>query len=340
MNFYTSISKSTMDRKKWLFLMLILTFVTSLLIFTINYIVDPYNITKYNLLNIKYKFARDDRTEKVNFFTTLNKFDNIVLGSSRVYTINPKRISKKLGGTTYNFGVGTARVEDHLGILLYLKRENKLPKNLIIGVDFYTFNPDIPLNTYFLKNQNLNFLSYESHEDEYFSKFFSIDSLRASIKTLKKHFNGKNQRSRFDQNGWAGVYEDYSKRDAQEDFIKVKKEIQKDIELFYSNLNYKQIDLKKVQYYERIRKMCKEDNITLHLFSTPLHPELLNILKNNVNTQKAMSEFISYLNSFENFYNFYEDKDMYNDLRNFHGSTHTSTNAGDIIIEKLFAKTD
>lgn len=338
MNFYTSISKSTMDRKKWLFLMLTLTFVTSLLIFTINYIVDPYNITKYNLLNIKYKFARDDRTEKVNFFTTLNRFDNIVLGSSRVYTVNPKKISEKLGGTTYNFGVGTATVEDHLGVLLYLKRENKLPKNLIIGVDFYTFSPDIPPNKYFLENQNLNFLSYENHEDEYFSKFFSLDSLRASIKTLKKHLNGKNQKSRFDQHGWAGVYEDYSKRDVQKDFAKVKEEIQKDVDIFYSNLTYKQIDKKKVQYYERIRKMCEENNITLYLFSTPLHPELLNILKNNANTQKALNEFLSYMNSFENFYNFYEDNDMYSDLRNFYGSTHTSTNAGDIIIEKLFTK--
>lgn len=341
MNFYTLISKPTlMDNKRWLFLMLTSTFMLSVFIFTINYIVDPYNITKYNLLNIKYKFARDDRTEKVNFFTTLNKFDNVLVGSSRVYTINPEKISAKLGGTTYNFGVGTATVEDHLGILLYLKKENKLPKNLIIGVDFYTFNPDIPPNKYFLENQSLNFLSYDSNEDEYLSKFFSFDSLRASIKTLKKHLNGKNQKSRFDKNGWAGVYEDYSKRDMQKDLIKTKQEIQKNIEIFYSNLNYKQIDQKKVQYYESIRKICKENNISLFLFSTPLHPELLNILKNNINTQKALDEFLSYLNSFEHFYNFYNDNDIYSDLRNFDGSTHTSTNAGDIIVEKLFTKAD
>ena len=125
MNFFTSISKQNYYPRKWLKRVTLFTALISFIIFSVNYIVDPYNITSHNLLNIKYKFARDDRTEKVNYFKNLPKKDNILIGSSRVYSINPKTVSKILGGTTYNFGVGTATIEDHLGILKYL---NKLPR--------------------------------------------------------------------------------------------------------------------------------------------------------------------------------------------------------------------
>ena len=163
MSFYTSIFNPK-NPKKWILKSILSAFVIIVFIFGFNYIIDPYNMTKYNLLNIKYKFARDDRTEKINFFKTLDKFDNILIGSSRVYSINPQKVSELIGGTTYNFGVGTATVEDHLGILLYLQKTDKLPKNLIIGVDFYTFNPDTPPNSYFLTNEELNFLSYSKKE--------------------------------------------------------------------------------------------------------------------------------------------------------------------------------
>lgn len=340
MNFYTLTSKSNIKTKKWLNLLFIFIFIFSALIFSVNFIVDPYNITKYNLLKIKYKFARDDRTEKTNFFTSLHKFDNILIGSSRVYSMNPKTVSKILGGTTYNFGVGTATTEDHLGILLYLKKENKLPKNLIIGVDFYTFNPDIPPNKYFLANKHLNFLSYSNYQEDYLSKFFSIDAFRASIKTFKNHLKNENEKPRFDNNGWAGSYEDYSSRDSDLDLVKAKKELTENVSMFYSNLRYKHIGHKKVQYYTQIKKICVDNNINLYIFTTPLHPKLLNILQNNENTRQALQEFLQYLSSFKNFYNTYNDKDIYNNLRSFHGATHTTTYAGDIILKKILIKTD
>jgi hypothetical protein len=191
MNFYTLISKSSTSKKVWVKLLIISTIVVATFIFLLNYIVDPYNITNYNLLNIKSKFARDDRIEKVTFFKTLDKFDNIILGSSRVYSMNPDIVSNHLGGTTYNFAVGGASVEDNLGVLLYLQREKKLPKNIILGADFYTFNPNVPPNKYFLKNKELNFLVYENFQSDSISKFFSIDACRASFTTLKNHIKNK-----------------------------------------------------------------------------------------------------------------------------------------------------
>jgi len=336
MSFYTLIfNKSKLPYKDWVKKVIVYTFVFSAVIFLINYIVDPYNITNHNLLNLKYKYARDDRTQKINYFKSQPKYDNIMIGSSRVYSMNPRVVSKILGGTTYNFGVGTATVEDHLGIIKYLKREKKLPKNIIIGVDFYTFNPDIPPNSYFLKNKELNFLSYGDFKEDYFAKFFSFDALRASIKTIKYNFF-KKVKPRFDELGWAGWYEDYSKKDMKKALYYVKKEMEDDKKLFYSNYNYAHIDKKRMRYYKEIEEICKTNGINLYIFTTPLHPLLLKELQKHP-TKEALKEFINFLSSFKNFKNLYYDKDIYSDLRNFNGATHTTTNAGDIILKKVLS---
>lgn len=339
MNFYISIFKKQFHPKKWILFVFILVSLISSTIFTVNVIVDPYNITKYNILNIKYKFARDDRVEKLNYFQTLDKFDNILIGSSRVYSMNPKIVSDILGGTTYNFGVGTATVEDHLGILKYLIKTKKIPKNIIIGIDFYTFNPDTPANKYFLKNKELNFLSFTGYQENYVGKFFSIDAFRASYKTLRNHFFKKNSKPKFDKQGFAGIYEEYKTRNAKEENIKVIMEAKIEIEKIYSNYFYSKIDQKRVLYYNEMREICKKNDIKLYLFTTPLHPILLDMLYQH-ETKYALKELLKYLSSFENFQNLYYHEKIYSDLRNFHGATHTSTNIGDTILSIVLNKND
>ena len=106
--------------------------------------------------------------------------------------------------------------------------------------------------------------------------------------------------------------------------------------MFYSNMAYKSIDQKRVLYYKRIEQICKNHNINLYIFTTPLHPLLLDLINENSNTKLALKEMVQFLSTFKNFYNLYYDTAISNDLRNFHGATHTSSNAGDILLKKLF----
>jgi len=337
MSFYTSIFNPK-SPKKWILKSLFSVLFIVVFIFGFNYVIDPYNMTQYNMLDIKYKFARDDRTEKVNFFKTLQKFDNILVGSSRVYSINPRKVSQMIGGTTYNFGVGTATVEDHLGILLYLQKNHKLPKTLIIGVDFYTFNPNTPPNSYFLSNEELNFLSYSNKDAVYWSKFLSFDATRASFKTLKNHIKNKNDKPRFDKFGWGSTYLNNEKRIIQDELPEIKAEIERNRVLMYSDFKYQHIDKKRIAYYEKIREICKENDIRLYIFGTPLHPILLKTFDSHRETKNALKEFKSYLATFENSTNFYDDEEFTNNMYNFQGATHTTANAGDIIIKKVLTR--
>lgn len=339
MNFYTLTSKgSTFTFKQWIIYSFISSLLIFVLIFTTNYIVDPYKITNYNLLDIKHKITGDNRAEKVNYFSTKNRFDNILIGSSRVYSINPAAVTNLIGGTTYNFGIGSATIEDILGITKYLERTNKLPNNLIVGIDFYTFNKDIPANSYFLKNKELNFLSHGEYSENYVEKLFSFDAFKASIKTLKIHVLKKKQSEKFNSLGWCGRYEDYSKKVIDLDFVNVKKNINEKETQYYSDYKYSKIDQKRVLYLEELKNISKKNGINLYIFNTPMHPLLLKIIETNSNLKLAKQEFINYLNTFENFTNLYHDEDIYGDLKNFNDAVHTSSNAGDLILQKVLKK--
>lgn len=132
-----------MRTQRWVKLYILIPIVLISFIFSFNFVIDPYSMTSYNVLKIPNKFARDDRKEKVAKLYKEPAYDNMLFGSSHVYSMNPLVIQKYLGGRSYNAGVGTARIEDHLGFLLYLKRINKLPKNIIIGLDFHSFNQNV-----------------------------------------------------------------------------------------------------------------------------------------------------------------------------------------------------
>ena len=101
------------------------------ILLSLNYVVDPFGITDNNFLNIKYKFARDDRTEKVERIRKIKQINNLILGSSRSEHINPSLLSEYFGGYSYNFGVGGGNSADALGFLLYLESQKKLPENIL-----------------------------------------------------------------------------------------------------------------------------------------------------------------------------------------------------------------
>ncbi len=50
-----------MNLKKWTLLYILIPLFLLVSIFSFNFIIDPYSITPYNILNIPNKFARDDR---------------------------------------------------------------------------------------------------------------------------------------------------------------------------------------------------------------------------------------------------------------------------------------
>lgn len=331
-----------MSYKKWSIFFFIIPFILMLSIFLFNFIIDPYSMTKYNILNIPNKFARDDRVEKVAHIKTYPKYDNIILGSSRVYSTNPLTISNYLGGKTYNCGVGTARIEDILGFILLLEREKKLPKNLIIGLDFYSFNQELETNKYFLKNKDLNFLNNHISSSSYISNFLSIDALRASFKTLSNFIKNPKAKPRFDKNGASqNASQIFTTTPTKEQIKKpfsnqiIKKEVK-----FIKTIHYNEISKKRLAYLERIVKISNKHHIKLYIFLTPLNGKLLTKIKEDKKLYKKLKELKVLLSKKTKIYDFITLNTITNNQNNFNNPTHFTPQAGNLLYSKIFNKED
>ena len=326
-----------MRLRQWIRLYIAIPIVLITLIFSFNFIIDPYSMTSYNLLDIPNKFARDDRKEKVAKLYTEPTYTNMIFGSSHVYTINPLTMEKYLEGRSYNAGVGTARIEDHLGFLLYLERIQKLPKNIILGLDFYSFNQNVETNKYFLVNDELNFMQKKTDSNVYFSKFLSLDAFRASYKTLRNFLKDSQERPRFDtygtSSGASKVFTYYPEEIKQSTFTDALVQSgYRDVK----TVEYTVVSKERMQYVQDIVTLCQKHNINYTFFITPLSGQLLSAIENDQVLSETLHRFKIELSNVTHYYDFLTHNKI-NDNRFYFGDTmHTVPFTGNLILARLF----
>ena len=303
----------------------------------VNFIVDPYSVTGYNLLSIPNKFARDDRDEKVNRLMTAPRYDTLLLGSSRVYSINPLTVESYLHGSAYNAGVGTARIEDQLGFLLLLDRIHKFPRTVLLGLDFYTFNPEVETNSYFLRNPELNFLHQTVPSSDTLAKFLSLDALKASYKTLANFLLHPDARPRFNQYGGKQGSEavlglpDLNRKEASHfPLEKIDRELK-----FIKTATYPEISTARMQYLERIIALCKQHHTRLIVFITPLSSDLLAAIGRDPVLSKRLAEFKTMLATRTSYVDFAAPSPVNDDAYYFGNPTHTTFQTGNLILMRL-----
>lgn len=308
-------------------------------ILLLNIIVDPYSMTKYNILDIPNKFARDDRAEKVTKLYIEPRYDNMIFGSSRVYVMNPLMISKYLGGRTYNCGVGRSRIEDQLGFLLFLQKISKLPKNAIFGLDFYSFNKNFESSKYFIKNNELNFVrNYKSNNlDIYLEKFFSIDAIRATYKTLDNYITNSIDKPRFDKYGAffgaSSFFEYYPEKILQEKFSeKVVEEDKHKIKTFI----YSKVSKERLKYLKKIVDVCEENSMNCYFFTTPLNGQMLDEFTSDSEQKILLSEFKSSISEITPYYDFLNHNEIIDNSFYFMDTMHFTRGAGNLVFARLF----
>ena len=325
-----------MKASRWITYFFIIPALLTTTVIGVNVIVDPYSMTNFNLLNIPNKFSRDDRVEKVAKLKTSGTYDTIMLGSSRVYSMNPLMVSKLIGGTTYNAGVGTARIEDHLGFVKLLERINKLPKNLIIGLDFYTFNEEVESTKYFIKNSDLNFISNDTFQKSYTSNFISIDAFRASYKTLRNFLVNKEKKPFFDAYGAGGVAStvfSFTPLPTQADSFP-KSEIIEEYH-YVKTLKYPKISQARIDYLYELIDIAKRNNIKLYIFITPLYGELLTMVEHDKKLYKKLITLRHLIQSKSDFYDFTQHDSIIDNAKYFGNPTHTTTQGGNLVLKRV-----
>lgn len=302
-------------------------------IFSFNLLIDPYDVTGTNMLHIKHKLTRDGRLQKINRIKELKSIDNIILGSSRSERLNPATVTRLIGGYTYTFGIGGANIEDALGLLLYLEKEKKLPKNIILCIDFSGFNKDLKTPDGFYKIPEINFLHAQNTAQNYPAKLFSTDALRASIKTFKVYLKGSEPDSYIDANGYL-----QSKNSTPSGDIERIRKVANE----YYNFSYKKGDITfsetRFNYLRTIVSIANRHNIKLHVMLTPVHCELYDKIQSNKQLAKKLTYVKSKLLTITPYYDAMVMNKETSDKNNFEDAVHYNENYGNLLLYQLIQK--
>lgn len=303
-------------------------------------IVDPYNIFG---LNIFKPILLTNRTEKLRLLAqTPNKPKVIILGSSRVFKMDPVKIEKLTGLKTFNASVSYARPEEHLALSKYIVRDlHVTPKLFVVGVNLGEFNFDKT------DPQTIN-----STELRKYLSFDRKTRLLTNLRVFKDRFNSAYLKDIFitifwNSRGFPNPVISFGENGGQI-FDRENKPNAGDIELT-ANLamdlfiNMPSLSPERKKYFEEFLAFAKEENIGVVVFLLPLPAQIQESLKDTTVYQKVLQELLSASEEWEKNYalHFFDFSSVtkFNGLPDdFDDSTHPSHRNIDLMTEEIFKK--
>ncbi|MBU7594465.1 hypothetical protein [Metabacillus halosaccharovorans] len=259
--------------KKWYMKILSFTIISLLIIATINYVVDPYNIYK----TPTFKGFNENKIETKEYLMkareiAIYKPDTIFLGSSRTRVgLDPDYYKKITGETAYNAGLSSSNIYIQLKYLEYALQNNNSLKRVILGIDFEVFNINLNNSPYYDENRLKHSIFVKN---DLLDTLFTINALGDTIKVIKDNlFN----QSFYIQNNY------YNNGSHNENIILAnsKRSLLLGKNNFYDHLkgqinsnsissNY-QLSKERLDDLKKVIKLCKEHDIELIVFIHPIH---------------------------------------------------------------------
>lgn len=311
---------------RWVSLLLFTLIVWTGTVFLVNYAVDPFGDREW-IATKQYKPIVHERSEKYNLIFNQNnikKYDCLILGSSRVMSINPSTNDAIKG--CYNFGVHTANNPEKLFILQeWLKRGDL--KKVYLGNELHNVHPWMhPLefkSSRFTSGSEGNYLSFST---------FTI-----SLKVLKNRFTHQPQ-TYFNDTG--SIVYSQDERDIHNNHFDHSLNHFRllSIEAVEGNFvkNPFTYEEKALQPLREIQRLCQQHNIKLYAFIPPTYYEAQLQMQSHPNLAAASNKFQNDLvDIFDRVYNFDVDSKENRNPANFYDAVHYRPNLGHLIVESF-----
>ncbi len=325
--------------KKWIFSVFIIVLLSLCSIITFNYFINPYGVFVHDKSKELVK-NRSINSEMTKFYYASYKNpDVLIVGTSRLEHINPKYLKKYLKGSIYNIGVKGSGIKTHYNIIKYFTSKKNV-KTIILGLDFFSFNP--------VNIQNINIL--QSRYSDYFindykDSLLSFRTFRKSISTLMDNIKDKKAKINF-QTGWESYNDDYLTYEKYGDDW-----LDKRVNSHFPNFgqdkhffdnprfkNPKSID-RGLKILDDIIKHCKEYNINLILFTTPIYYKIYDVIKGRGygNTYKYWKKSLSKYNFI---YDFNYKNGITKDYKWYIDASHFQSRLGKLIFARIYNDKD
>lgn len=308
---------------KWVSLFLFTTVFILMLIFGFNYLIDPYGARETLCKNI-YKPILNERAKKYNYIfhaNNIERYDSLILGSSRVMQIIPSHIKE---GKFYNFGVHVANNAEKLFLLQeWLKR--KPLKKVYLGIDFYNFH----------KEKNPLAANKYKFQEQYTHNYLSLETFKLSLKSLQ-YQSKKQPQTFFEENGEINYFQyDLLIQENKFDFSDAKfiNEAQQNFLHDYTSF---EIEPKVYEILEQINTLAKKEHFELFIFFTPSHISHIDLVEQHPELYLRFQSIKTKTKSiFGKIYDFSSDQNFNQKTHYFYDIFHYRSILGDEIIKTL-----
>ncbi len=249
----------------------------------INALVNPTGVFPYELLR---PLVNPVRARKVKILDKQldTHFDNVVLGSSRTFKVEPGRVSYWLGGETFNFGVNSGRPEDYYAALKYMIDRGFRPQRVVLGVDVEAFHNAAPVDNRLAGvlplASKLRWRERAPALSEGLKESLSARNLQLSLRSISYALTEypPSRQGTVTDRGFEIVRS--RERRIRRGTYNLEKKIEEDRDKYLGRFaGYTDISRWRVGYLERLLELCAAHRIELYVYITPLHPEIVALLR-------------------------------------------------------------
>lgn len=309
----------------------------SAVIFILAVLVDPYNIFG---LNIFRPILLTNRSEKMKLLGAAEiKPQAIILGSSRIFKMDPAKMENLTGLKTFNASVSYARPEDHLALAKYIVKDLGItPKIFIVGLNAGEFNND-KIDSQTINNPSLR-------------KYLNINKktlILTLLSTFKERFNANYLRDIFitifwNSHGFPNPVITFD-RNGGEVFDRNKRPDSKDIEIT-ENIAYDlfkdlpSLSPERKHNFEEFLEFTKENKIRVKVLILPLPSSIQKKLEKRTEYKKVSKELLEQMRLWEENFDIkvfdFSSVEKFNGFEeDFDDSTHPSHKNIDLMTEVM-----
>lgn len=320
-----------LDFKKWFFVLLITASITLVVIWTFNYITDPFGVFGDKFMDWQgYNMTMNPRIAKIGYLDKNHKnYNSYVIGGSKCSSINPEILNEYYGGDAsfYSMLMYGGDFYDYEKTLHYLV-ENYQVDNIIIHKSMHEISHYHEVKDEINNQMHAKVLGEE--ELPFYFKFltlnigYGLDKIEASFK--------REYDPRIDTDFIAetGVY-DKSVRDGEdlgteEEFIDKYPEFK--MELGKMDSSGGEENLKALR---RMKDYCDERGVDFKFIVAPTYHKEMDRYE-----AEGVENFLSEASKITGFWDFSGYNSLSEDARNFYDAMHYRNSLGELMLAKMF----
>ena len=324
----------TMNNRFFTKILLVLTIGSIFIVWTFNYVVDPYGENyQFIFSGNTEKHVRDERISKFALIENNPMAKNFIFGSSRSLALDPVKLGEYTHTEALNLGFSSSSSAEYYLYIKYLI-ETREVSNIVLGIDLLSYTENFESNGVMPPEL---FSYFNMDNERSLKKYVSFKMFRRSWETLSKNYSNNVPVSRYTEKGQI-IKKDYlAIRDDKERLQQyVEKNVVNDAPRWGSKSSALSDEL--LSNLSMIKDLCLKNKVNLHLFMSPIYINQITMKNNRFGQQKKLLKYIA--TNISPIHDFNGITDINIDPVSFLDSFHYSYDIANIILKDIFVTND